>query len=664
MNIKKFLEGILILVTAAFSISSLSLVIYVSNMAKNLPEISPQSFNIQLTSMFYDNKGELVANRYYTENRVWTEFANMPQNYVNAVVSIEDKGFWSHQGIEPSAIFRAFFSSYGGASTITQQLSRNILIDEEERYQRTLSRKLKEALIAIRIEEVMTKEDIFTYYANVINFGQNAYGVESAAFTYFGKSLDQLTLEECALLAGIPQLPDDNNPIEYPNKALARRNDILDAMYANGYISQKELEKTKAIPINLNPQIKTSDPTYGSFIDTTIKEAEDLLKELNLPSLFVGGYQIYTTMDRAGQILIEEISKDEGLYPIDAGGEQCQVAMVVYDQNTGEVKAMLGGRNYVAMGLNRVFVKGRQPGSTFKPIAAYGPAIEMGLTASDVYIDGPVNISGYQPKNAGLTYSGSVTVRTAIMKSINTVAVQVLNNIGPETGWKFAKRLGVDMTDNEKYYLSIALGGLEKGATPMEMARAFGAFGNEGVLEKPHLITKIIDKNGQLVYEFQPESSQAMSPTVAWYMTDLLKSVVQGGTGTQAYISGLSMAGKTGTSEMPGVDNANKDLWFVGYTPDITASVWMGFDNPSAKNGFYNQYGGGFPARFWKTFMQAYLAGKEKNSFVKPNPLEVIKRTIVQKNIVAPPKEETKEETTDTNTNTNSNNNNGNGNGN
>ena len=386
-------------------------------MAKNLPEINPQSFNIQLTSMFYDNKGELVANRYYTENRVWTEFANMPQNYVNAVVSIEDKGFWSHQGIELSAIFRAFFFNYGGASTITQQLSRNILIDEKERYQRTLSRKLKEALIAMRIEEVMTKEDIFTYYANVINFGQNAYGIESAAFTYFGKSLDQLTLEECALLAGIPQLPNYNNPIEYPDKALARRNDILDAMYANGYISQEELEKTKAISINLNPQIKTSDPTYGYFIDTTIKEAEDLLKELNLPSLFVGGYQIYTTMDRAGQTLIEEISKDEDLYPIDAGGEQCQVAMVVYDQNTGEVKAMLGGRNYVAMGLNRIFLKGRQPGSTFKPIAAYGPAIEMGLTASDVYIDSPVNISGYQPKNAGLTYSGSVTVRTAIITS-------------------------------------------------------------------------------------------------------------------------------------------------------------------------------------------------------------------------------------------------------
>lgn len=637
------LSGILLSISVLAGTASLGITAYVGLLAKDLPPINPKDFNIQLTSQFYDDKGALAASRYYTENRVWVEYDKLPQNYVNAVVAIEDKNFWEHNGVDFIGIIRALLSNLqsdkivSGASTITQQLARNILIDEENRFAQDYNRKIREALIALNIEEVMNKEEILTYYANVINFGQSAYGLDAASYTYFGKGMDALTLDEAALLAGIPQSPVYNNPANDMASALERRNRVLDAMYAEGYITKEEHEAALNATINLSLQSLTANPKYGYFIDQAIREAETILEEEGLPSLFVGGYDIYTTMDSKGQELLEALMADKANFPPDVNGAPVQGAMVVYDQQTGEVKAMSGGRDYVPMGLNRVYAKGRQPGSTFKPIAAYGPAIEMGLNANDTYIDGPINISGYQPKNSNLSYRGEVTVRQAVASSINTIAVQVLNDISPRKGWEFATRLGIEMAEAEKYYLSIALGGVENGVTPMEMVRAYGTFGNEGVLETPHLISKIVNRNGVVVYKSKPESEQAISPTVAWYITDLLRTVVNAGTGTQAKVSGLEMAGKTGTAQMPDNIRGNKDIWFVGYTPEISASVWMGFDHPDAANAFKNQFGGGFPARLWKKFMTEYMKDKNKPAFVKPDPLEFIQRTIIKKNIVAPP---------------------------
>lgn len=629
----------------SISAAILALTSYVGFIAQNLPEVNPKDFDIQLTSKFYDDKGTLASSRYYTENRVWVDFDSLPKNYINAVVSIEDKNFWKHQGVDLLGIARAALTNYlakditSGASTITQQLARNVLIEEENRFIQKTSRKIKEALIALNIEEVMNKEEILTYYANVINFGQSAYGIDAASYTYYGKSMDQLTLDQLAMLAGLPQSPVYNSPINYPERALERRNLVLDAMLAQKYITPEEHKAAYDTPITLSVQSITSNPKYGYFIDAAIKEAEIILDAESLPSLFIGGYDIYTTMDSEGQGILERLVADPVNFPKDVAGAMVQGAMVVYDQQTGDIKAMSGGRDYVAMGLNRVYAKGRQPGSTFKPIAAYGPAIEMGLTSNDTYIDGPVNISGYEPKNSSLTYRGEVTVRQAVANSINTIAVQVLNDISPRKGWEFATRLGIEMSADEKYYLSIALGGVEKGVTPLEMVRAYGAFGNDGVLETPHLISKIVNQNGIVVYKYKPESEQVITPTVAWYITDLLKTVVDSGTGSQSRLSGVDMAGKTGTSQMPDKIPGNKDLWFVGYTPEIAASVWMGFDQPSAANAFKNQFGGGYPARLWKKFMTEYLADKLKPAFIRPDPMDVITRTIVKKNIVATPGE-------------------------
>lgn len=647
-GMKKFLRilGIFFLsITMLVSILVVLITLYVSTIAKNIPSISPKDFDIQLTSDFYDDSGNLVSSRFYSENRVWVDYEELPESYIEAVIAIEDKSFWKHEGIDLYGLVRAIVVNYTtdrteGASTITQQLSRNLLIDADERFSQNLSRKIQEALIALNMEEVMSKKEIFTYYANVIYFGQSAYGIDAAAHKFFGKNLEELTLEECATLAGLPQSPINKDPVNFMDKAVIRRNAVLSAMYDDGYITEEEMIEAKEKPITLNPTINVVNNKYGYFIDSAIKEAEEILKEEGLPSLFVGGYTIHTTMDTKGQEILEKLATNPANFPKDANKEKCEVAMVVYDQTTGAVKALLGGRDYSAMGLNRVYAKGRQPGSTFKPIAAYGPAIEMGLTANDTYIDGPVSISGYEPKNAGGSYRGEVTVRQAIVNSINTVAVQVLYDISPRKGWEFATRLGIDLAADEKYYLSIALGGIENGVTPMEMVRAYGAFGNKGVLEEPHLITKIINKNGKIVYKNTPESEQAITPTVAWYITDLLKSVVSYGTGAQAKIRNLDMAGKTGTSQLPGVNNANKDIWFVGYTPNISASVWMGFDIADKENGFYNQYGGGFPARLWKSFMTEYLSGQPVEKFEKPNPLDIIRRTIIKKNIVTLPEPE------------------------
>ncbi len=645
--INKFIKitgGIFLTITILISTSIVVLTLYVSTIAKNIPPISPKDFDIQLTSDFYDDKGALVSSRYYSENRVWVDYEHLPENYINAVVAIEDRSFWTHGGIDLYGLTRAIVANYiakdasQGASTITQQLSRNLLIPPDERFSKNLSRKIQEALIALNIEDVMSKKDIFTYYANVIYFGQSAYGIDAAAQTYFGKDLKDLTLDEIATLAGLPQSPINKDPVNFMDKAVERRNLVLAAMKNEGYITTEEMDVAIAKPIILSPSINKVDNKYGYFIDSAIKDAEQILKEEGLPSLFVGGYSIHTTMDSRGQQILENLTKNPANFPKDANNEKCEVAMVVYDQTTGAVKGILGGRDYTAMGLNRVYTKGRQPGSTFKPLAAYGPALEMGLTANDTYVDGPINISGYKPENYNGRYRGLVTVRQGITSSINTVAVQILNDIGTRTGWEFATRLGIDLEPDEKYYLSIALGGIENGVTPLAMVRAYGAFANEGVLEKPHLITSIVNKNGKVVYKYKPESEQVITPTVAWYMTDLLKSDVSYGTATQSKISGLDMAGKTGTSQLPGETNQNKDLWFIGYTPTISAAVWMGFDIPDKENGFYNQYGGGYPARFWKLFMQPYLKDQKVVKFEKPSPLEIIKRTIVKKNIVTLPK--------------------------
>ena len=311
--------------------------------------------------------------------------------------------------------------------------------------------------------------------------------------------------------------------------------------------------------------------------------------------------------------------------------------MIVYEQNNGEIKCLQGGREYITqLPLNRAIQKDRQPGSTFKPLISYGPALEMGLKADDIYVDSAINIKGYKPSNAYKGFMGPVTVRKGIQDSINTISVQILNDIEPQNGYDFATKLGIKLQHNDRNYLGIALGGITQGVSVLEMCRAFGVFGNEGVLENPHTIKKIVNQQNITIYEYNKKGVQVISPSTAWLITDLLISVVKHGVAHQSQLP-IQMAGKTGTTQLVNVANANKDLWYIGYTPNTVVGIWMGFDHANKQNALYSQYGGGYPCRLWKAFMSSYTKSnkiqKKKKNFTKPNPLIQKPRSFQFKNI-------------------------------
>jgi penicillin-binding protein 2A len=587
------------------------------NGQKLLNKIDPSVLVMGSPTAIYDEKGVFVANLNQSISEP-VEYKDIPPLMIDAIIATEDKRFNEHTGIDFISIGRAVVkdiihrSAVEGGSTITQQLAKNILFENPDK---TLLRKATEASLAIALEEKFTKEQIITLYLNRINFGNRSYGIKVAAKRYFGKELKDLELWQMAMLAAIPKSPKYYSPILYPDNSKERRAVVLKLMFDQGYITEIEKDKANAV-VYKAPNVTTSED-YLSFIDYTIEEAlakynieEDALKK--------GGYKIYTTMNTNAQKIMEQSFKNDKLFQKSDQEQQFQGAMVIVDHKTGGLVAMVGGRDYEKQGLNRATIK-QQPGSAFKPLAVYAPAIELGeYNPYSMLEDKQNDYNGYKPRNYNNKYLGEVSMFEAVKKSINQPAVWLLNQIKLSNSLNFIKSLDIPL-EPEDENLAIALGGLTKGATPISMAQAYGSFANNGAMYTAHSILKIT-LNDKVIQTYKAEKpKQVMSKKTAWYTTLLLKGVIEpGGTGAAAKMN-RPVAGKTGSTQLTikGYEKFTRDLWFVGYTPEWTAAVWMGFDKPDKKH--YVTISSGSAAALFKDVMSKALAKVPVTNFVKPS---------------------------------------------
>ena len=586
---------------------------------KNAPALDDISFDPKMATVVYDTNGKVIT-RFYVENRTPVPLNKISPVMQQAIVAIEDARFYEHRGVDAKAILRALVADIRhlemaqGGSTITQQLARNAFLTQDK----TFARKFSEAIWAVQIERKYTKDEILEKYLNQIYFGHGAYGIEAASQLYFNKPASQLKLQEAALLAGLPKSPYYYSPHVDKQAALRRRNTVLAEMAEAGYITQEEKTEAQSSPIEVVPlkdqHKKVNAPYFSDYV------LNYLLEQYDQSIVFGGGLKVYTTLDLSWQQAAEDaLLKNLPSGPVDGNGlKQPQGALVALDPRTGAIRAMVGGRGTDKF--NRATQARRQPGSAFKPFV-YAAAIADGYTPSSVFLDQPVAYTTsdgkrWSPSNYDGKYHGAMTLREALEKSVNTVAVQLLEQVGVEKVIDYAKRMGITSLVEKGWpsdrNLSLALGGLTRGVTPLELASAYSVFANSGVRTWPMCITRIEDRNGNVLESNAPREQQVISKEVSSVMNNLLAGVVSRGTGRSANI-GRTAAGKTGTT------NDHTNVWYVGYTPDLVAAVWIGNDSQSKPLIFRGgTVGSSVPARIWALFARKALAGTQPVRFAKP----------------------------------------------
>lgn len=593
---------------------------YIFAAYQSLPAVG-NNMRPAVSSQVFDSHGRLITTLHSDQNRLPIDINKVPQNLQNAFIAAEDNRFYEHIGIDPIGIFRAIFANLTnrgiaqGGSTITQQLAKNAFLSQEQ----TLKRKIQEAMLALEIEHKYSKKEILEMYMNQIYFGQGAYGIQTAAKTYFNKDVNELTLTQRAMLAGLPKSPNYYSPFNNLNEAKKRKNVVLDQMVKYGYVSAAEAEDAKNQDLGLSKshQSKEADE-YASFIDYV---SQQVAKKYGDDALYKEGLKIYTTMDVDKQhAAVRAMRNLPNNYTDENGLTQPQAAIVSIDPKTGHILAMVGGRGQDSF--NRASMAVRQPGSAFKPFV-YLTALQHDMTPDTTMNDQPVTYGSWSPKNAGGSYSGTMTLSDALAHSVNTIAVQLADQVGTKNIIANAKKMGITTLDAKDDNLAMALGGLTKGVTPLEMASAYGTFANKGVHVKPTAIVKILDRNGNVLedastLEKEETKTRVMSEREAYEMTTMLEGVIDHGTGTAAAI-GRPAAGKTGTTD------DNKDAWFVGYTPDIVTAVWIGDDTGSHSLG--EIYGGTIPAEIWKDYMSSATSDESGGDFSAPSGMERRKET-------------------------------------
>jgi penicillin-binding protein 1A len=548
--------------------------------------------NLQLVeaTQVFDSNGQLIS-KLFEENRIVVSINNMSPYIQQAIIANEDSRFYNHIGIDPIGIIRAMWVNLRsgglveGGSTLTQQLAKNMFLTQE----RTFTRKIKEIFWAIIIERKFSKQEILQAYLNQVYFGEGAYGVEASSQVYFGKHANELTLAESALLAGLPRGPNVYSPYVDNKAALERRATVLAGMLKEGYITQQQLEAAEREPIVLVGKKKRT-VTASYFIDYV---ANELVGRYGANRVYKGGLKVYTTMDSKVQQAAEAVL---GKY---------QGAVLAIDPHTGYIKAMVGGRNYEESQLNRTMVEVRQPGSSFKPFV-YATAISQGLTANAIIIDEPINIAGYAPQNYDKKFLGPITLKKAIKLSVNVAAVKLGQQVGIDKVIDLAKSMGITTLVPQDDNLATALGGLTQGVNLFEMATAYTAFANGGIVSQPIAILKVLDENNQVLEEAHIRQKSILSSDVAYIVTNMMEGVIEEGTGTPANI-GRMAAGKTGTTD--GYETA----WFMGYTPELLVGIYVGNDNRTPVG-----ISGTEVAGFWGKMMSKVLAGVKPTTFVVP----------------------------------------------
>lgn len=580
---------------------------------------------LERPTTIYDKDGDR-AGYLYSQKGTWVSLDKISPNVADAVLSTEDRNFYHEYGFSIKGMVRALLLNLknrimgssdiaGGGSTLTQQLVKNAFLSQEQ----TISRKAKEIFIAMQVENTYSKKQILAMYLNNAYFGNGVWGIEDASEKYFGVHASQLTVPQAATIAGMLKNPNGYNPKDHPAESRQRRNVVLTLMKDNGKLTQEQMKLYQDSPMITSDNYQyDSGYRYPYFFDAVIDEA---IKKYGLSEedIMNRGYKIYTTLDQNYQSTMQTDFADSSLFPYDADdGTRAQGASIAIDPKTGGVTALVGGRNdsHVFRGYNRATQLVRSPGSTIKPLAVYAPALQHGYHYDSMVEDKhqAYGSNKYSPKNATGTYQGKIMLYQALAESKNTTAVWLLNKIGVSEGYRSAEKFGLKLSDSDKN-LSLALGGLEKGVSPMTMASAYSAFANEGVKYDAHFIRRIVDASGKtIVDEEDADSTRVVSEKVANEMTSMMIDVYKNGTGVSAKPYGYTIAGKTGSTQGNGVDPtaADTDRWYIGYTPDVVLATWVGFD--SNKNSIENAGTRGGAALF-KSEMEGILPKTKQSQF-------------------------------------------------
>lgn len=530
-------------------------------------------------------------------SREIVDFGDLPKDLVQAFIASEDRRFYEHRGVDYRGIFRATLANLRqrqvveGASTITQQLARIVFLDQE----RTFHRKAKEAMLALKLEQELTKQQILERYLNLVYLGAGAYGVGDAAWVYFGKSVEDLTLAESALIAGMAPAPSLYSPLVDEQAALLQRNRVIRGMLAIGAITSAEAEAALASEMATTPH----EPKYlySEFPYFTIYVQKQLSEILTPEQLEAGGLTVETSLNVSWQRKAEQ-TVQEAIDRYSRGQGFEQAALVAIDPRNGEIKAMVGGNDFNESQFNRVTQAQRQPGSTFKTFV-YTTSIAAGFSPYKIYTDAKYVVDGYEPKNYGDRFRGDVEMRRALQSSINVVAVKTLVDVGFEPVIEMARRMGIQSELLPTY--SLALGASE--VNLLELTSAYGSLATNGMHAPVHGIRRVINSRGEVLYEVSTQKERAVDPETAAIMTWMLEGVVQSGTGRNAALD-RPVAGKTGTSER------NRDLWFVGYIPQLVAGVWMGNDDSTPTWGASST-----AAIVWRMFMSQLMADIPEEDF-------------------------------------------------
>ena len=706
----------------------------VKGVIENAPDITSASVLPRgYKSTVYDADGnktaELVAEG---TNRTYVKLENIPKQVQEAFIAIEDERFYEHNGIDLQGIVRAGvkfvtsgFKKTQGASTITQQLLKNNVFDfmSEDTMLDKIERKLQEQYLAVKLEDIMSKDEILESYLNTINLGQNTLGVQAAANRYFGKSVSELDISEAAVLAAITKSPTEYNPIKHPDKNKERRASVLQNMLDQGYISQSQYESALADDVYArisehNEESQSANSVYSYFVDAAINQVQkDLVEKAGYSetqafnALYSSGLKIYTTQNPDVQTALDEefsnaenfpanskvaiewamsvvtpdgettnysqemmfkyykeqnssyeplynseeeaqaaidgyvatlnISDDDTVYEKTSMIIQPQASMVIMDQSTGDVVAMIGGRGEKTANktLNRVTDALRNPGSTFKIVAAYAPAFEeLGYGPGTVQYDGPFAyteggkvgrlVNNWDKKNQ---YRGWTTLREAIARSMNIVAVKTITDVTPTVAIDYLLRFGFTSLQlegaNSDYGQALALGGLTNGVSNLELTAAYAGIANGGAYNSPKMYSKVVDNDGNVILDnTTSEPTQVISEQNAWLLIDCMKDVVTGagGTSSAAKISNMTTAGKSGTT------SENRDVWFVGMSPYYTAGIWVGYDNNGYKHELSSKAGEtSFHKKLWSKVMSRVHQGLENKDFTKPS--GIVQATICTK---------------------------------
>ncbi len=674
-GIFKTLGTLLLIGICTCAIMACFAVVYVQNsiipQAKDVVE-SLEIFDVTQSSVMYytDSKtGQLVEMLTLSgaEERDWVRYEDIPEELINATIAIEDKRFRTHQGVDwkrtaAGLVYMFTGQDIQGGSTITQQLIKNMTQYDDV----TVKRKILEIFTALEFEKSHSKNEILEWYLNYIYLGERCYGVSAAALNYFGKELQDLTLEECASLISITNNPSVYNPYRYPENNLRRRNLCLDqmALEENGFITQAECDAAKAQPLNLKRETGTNreQEIYTWYEDQVIDEViEDLMEEYGITKeyasnlLYYGGLRIETCFDPEVQAYLDAVYSDRSVLELDSKtGQQIQSGCTIVDNRTGHVVAIVGGigEKEENRGWSRAYDTKRAPGSSIKPLAVYAPALDLGLiTPATVFDDIPVlllddegvevpldtynsedwdsatKVSAW-PKNSYSYFKGLTTVYEALEDSVNTIAVRILRDlVTPEIAFQYLEsRFGISSLEsgrwvNDQYKtdltLSLALGGITNGVSTYDMAAAYSVFANNGMYTEPTTYTRVvavdIDGNETVLLEHNSTGVAVLQESTVYYINTMLENVIDAGTGTVANFEGMTIAGKTGTT------TANMDKWFVGYSPYYTAAVWVGYDQQEKIDS--SKY---LAAELWKQVMEPLHADLEDIGFQEPTDLTTV----------------------------------------